>query len=281
MRSKVWYAAAKAAKEGTPAALVTLTSVRGSTPRKTSTGMLVFANEEIIGTVGGGAFEFYVIHQAYEAIQSKEPRIIRVHLTHDLGMCCGGIMEAFIEPILPQSQLVIYGAGHVGTEVAQLAANLDFAVTVVDNREKWINPKRFPSAVHVLEADPRDVLNQLPTGAHCFHFITTHSHALDQEIVQSILSYNLAWIGMIGSRTKLAKFIIRLRAADMPMALLNKITTPAGLDIGAQTPAEIAVSIVAELIAIRNNKNGDSSQPHASQTDPLLFHENHIIPEKS
>ena len=141
----VLEAAAVAIRTGRPAALVTVIGIAGSAPRTSGARMLVYADGSIVGTVGGGAFEYKLIAQATEAIQAGVPRRYNVHLTHDLGMCCGGAMEAFGEPLLVQEQLIIYGAGHVGAETAIAAARLGFAVTVVDDRYEWLQQLCGPS----------------------------------------------------------------------------------------------------------------------------------------
>ena len=187
---KALRAAILAAEQGQRAALVTVISENGSTPRSSGARMLVREDESIVGTVGGGNFEHQVIKQALEAIQDGRPRRYAVHLTRDLGMCCGGAMEAFIEPIVPRDHLVIYGAGHVGTATAHIASRLEnLDVTVVDDRYDWINPERFPDRVQCIEQDPRRALGALPFGPRTYHFIVTHSHPLDQDLVEATVSY--------------------------------------------------------------------------------------------
>ena len=160
-------------------------------------------------------------------------------------------MEAYIEPLQELQSLVIFGAGHVGTAVARMAVDVGFDVTVVDERDDLADPIRFPDEVTVVEQDPRRALESLPWGPHSYHLIVTHNHQLDQDLVQACLPRPLAWLGMIGSRSKVAKFFLRLRAAGMDPELFNRLSAPVGLDIGAETPEEIAVSILAELVRVR------------------------------
>ncbi|MGB0639701.1 MAG: xanthine dehydrogenase accessory protein XdhC [Myxococcota bacterium] len=269
---KVLKAAIDAMESGRPAALVTVIDVSGSTPRGSSTRMLVFDDGSIVGTVGGGAFEFKVIESAIQSIKSGRPTRYSVHLTHDLGMCCGGAMEAYIEPLEKTVELVIYGAGHVGTALAQFAQASGFQVTVVDEREEFADADRFPSSVRVVNQNPLRSLATLPWGEDAFHLIVTHSHQLDQDLVEQILPKTTAWVGMIGSRVKVAKFSLRLRAAGMDESLFERLSAPVGLNIGAETPEEIAVSILAELIRVRR-KSTDSplplSNPETKSTDTL------------
>jgi xanthine dehydrogenase accessory factor len=248
---------------GEPAALVTITGIAGSTPRSGGTRMLVFLTGKIVGTVGGGAFEYKVIEQAHIAIREGKPRRYAVHLTTELGMCCGGAMEAYIEPLESQHDLVIYGAGHVGVATAIAANQAGFRVTVIDPREDFAQTERFHRDVTVIEADPVSSLEELPWGLCSYHLIVTHDHALDQRIVEHALPRLCGWMGMIGSRAKVAKFFIRLRAAGMNEQLFEKLSAPVGLDIGAETPEEIAISIVAELIRVRRHSER-SPQPLSS-----------------
>lgn len=248
---KVLRAAAEAAAAGTPAALVTVIGVAGSTPRSGGTRMLVYKDGRIQGTVGGGEFEYRVIAEAVSAIAQGTPRRYAVHLTRDLGMCCGGAMEAYIEPLQTQDHLVIYGAGHIGTATAKLAHSLGFAISVVDDRDEWLDASRFPDGVEMYERDPRQALDALPWGNGSYHLIVTHSHQLDQDLLERILPRPMSWLGMIGSRAKVAKFFVRLEAAGTDPALFRKLCAPVGLDIGAETPEEIAISILAEVVRVR------------------------------
>ena len=248
---KVYRAAVEAAEAGRACAMVTVVGVGGSAPRSTGSRMLVHADGTIVGTVGGGTFEHRLVAQALEAVAEGRPRRFSVHLTRDLGMCCGGHMEAFIEPLQSREHLVIHGAGHVGAATARLADALGFAVHVVDDRDELLQDAALPPAAERVEADPRRVLDTLPFGPLAYHLVVTHDHALDQDLVEALLPRPLAWLGMIGSRTKVTRFLIRLRAGGMDPALFERLCAPVGLDIGAETPEEIAVSIAAELVRVR------------------------------
>ncbi len=247
----VFEAAAAAVARGKPAALVTVVGVAGSAPRSAGARMLVYADGGIVGTVGGGRFEHQVVAEAQAAIASGRPRRYHVHLTRDLGMCCGGQMEAYIDPLASTPDLVVFGAGHVGSATARLAHEAGFRVTVVDERGELLADAQLPTDAARIEGDPRRVLDQLPVGPTAFHLVVTHDHALDQDLVERLLPMPLAWVGLIGSRAKVARFAVRLRAAGMDPALFARLHAPVGLDIGAETPGEIAVSILAELVRVR------------------------------
>ncbi|MCB9778007.1 MAG: xanthine dehydrogenase accessory protein XdhC [Alphaproteobacteria bacterium] len=253
---QVFEAARRAVEGGRACALVTVVGIGGSAPRKSGARMLVHADGTIVGTVGGGVFEHRCIAEALAAIAAGQPRRYAVHLTRDLGMCCGGEMDAYIEPLESRPDLVIHGAGHVGAAVARLAVPLGFRVTVVDDRDDLLAQAVLPDGVERLERDPRRALASLPTGPLAWHLVVTHDHALDQDLVQALLPQPLAWLGMIGSRTKVARFLLRLKAAGMDERLFSRLRAPVGLDLSAETPEEIAISIAAELVAVRRGHRG-------------------------
>jgi xanthine dehydrogenase accessory factor len=247
----VLQAATEAMAAGRPAALVTVTHVNGSAPRHGGARMVVHGDGSIVGSIGGGAWEHRVIAEALAALATGAPRSIRAHLTRDLGMCCGGAMEAFVEPLESTPDLVVYGAGHVGAATARMAAAAGFRVTVVDERDELLEDAALPDRVNRVEGDPRRLLAQLPSGPLSHHLVVTHDHSLDQDLVERLLPTDLAWVGLIASRAKVTRFFVRFRASGMDPALFTRLSAPVGLDIGAETPEEIAVSIVAELIRVR------------------------------
>lgn len=240
------------ARDGVPFVIVTVTDTGGSTPRLAGAMMGVSATGQW-GTIGGGAFEHHVIAEARAllAAPGRSTAVVDVHLVRDLGMCCGGKMTAFLNKTEPAPSLWIFGAGHVGAELAPLAQRAGFQVTVVDERAEWADPDRFPEGVEVLDADPEDLLKRRRPGPHAYVVVTTHSHALDEQLVGALSSEPPAYTGLIGSRAKWARFRARLNERGVPAAFLDAVRSPVGLDIGAVTPAEIAVSIVAELVAVR------------------------------
>lgn len=248
---KVLRAAVEAMQRGQEAALVTVIGVRGSAPRHAGSRMLVLADGSIVGTIGGGAFEFRVIEQARLALAEGAPRRYQVHLTLDLGMCCGGQMEVYIEPLQARDHLYVFGAGHVGAATARLAAALEFAVHVIDERSELLEAATLPADVERIDQSPRRFARQLEVGPRSWLLVVTHDHALDQDLVELFLPQPFAWLGMIGSRTKVQRFRLRLRAAGVDERLFDRLRAPVGLDIGAESPEEIALSIASELVARR------------------------------
>jgi xanthine dehydrogenase accessory factor len=250
---KVLQAAAAAMAGRTPAALCTVIGVDGSSPRERSARMLVYGDGEIVGTIGGGNWEHRVIDAAISAIAAGVPRRYAAHLTRDLGMCCGGAMEVFIEPLELTDTLHLFGAGHVARPLAALARDMGFDVRVYDDRDEWLTEARFPGVERVLQ-DPRRVVPTLTDRDYVV--LVTHSHQLDQDLLLATIEQPYAYLGMIGSRAKVAKFFVRLRAAGLDESLFTRVCAPVGLDIGAETPEEIAVAIAAELIRVRRGHAG-------------------------
>lgn len=246
----VFAAAAEAWRTGRRAAFATVIGVGGSTPRSGGARMLVYEDGSTVGTIGGGALEHQVIGLAHEVLRTGRPDRFDAHLVRDLGMCCGGRVEVYVEPLQIRVPLVIYGAGHVALATAPVLRALDFDVTVVDEREDLLTPERFPGCR--LHAGPaRDHARAQAGDPDAHWLVVTHDHALDQDLVEILLPKTCAWIGMIGSRGKVARFLVRFRAAGLDEALFRKLCAPVGLDIGAETPSEIAVAIAAELVRVR------------------------------
>jgi xanthine dehydrogenase accessory factor len=233
-----------------PFALCTVVRTKGSTPRKVGAKMLVRADGGILGTIGGGRVEHELVTHAQAAIATGLSAIHRLHLVHDLGMCCGGEMEVLVDPMGAPERVVICGGGHIALVLAPLCDNVGFDVTVCDELEEFASVERFPRARLLSSFDPRDWAD-LPLDEHTYVVIATRDHAVDQRILEQILDRDLAYLGVIGSRGKLGRFRKRLEAKGFDPARIEHVRGPIGLDIGADTPEEIAVSVVAELIGLR------------------------------
>ncbi|MEZ4241886.1 MAG: xanthine dehydrogenase accessory protein XdhC [Myxococcota bacterium] len=251
----VFAAAAEAWRSGQRAALATVISVAGSTPRSGGARMLVYADGTAVGTIGGGALEHRAVALALEVLATGRPDVLSVHLVRDLGMCCGGAVEVYVEPLAVREPMVVFGAGHVAHAVAPMLVALDYAVTVVDDRDELATEARFPGCT-VAVTDPRAFAREMPDGPDRHWLVLTHDHALDQDLVETLLPRRCAWLGMIGSRGKVARFLVRLKAAGLDERLFTKLCAPVGLDLGAETPAEIAVAIAAELVRVRATSVG-------------------------
>lgn len=233
---------------GASAALVTVVRASGSTPRSAGARMIVHGDGRIEGTVGGGQVEATAQRVAAEVLEDGRPRFVEAELTQQLGMCCGGQVALFVERIDPAPRLLLFGAGHVGAALSRMAAAAGFVVHVADERDELLDPARLPEArsLHLDLADPA-----LPFGEDAYVMIATHDHALDQRLVERALGRPHRWLGVIGSRRKAELTRQRLAHKGFPPDRIARLRAPVGLAIGAETAEEIAVSILAELIAVR------------------------------
>jgi len=248
--SQVWDTLARWRAEGRRFALASVIESRGFTPRKPGVHMLIDQDGATCGTIGGGAIEQVVLTEARALLEGGGVSLVRRHLTQELGMCCGGEMAVFLEVIEPAPRLHVFGAGYIARPLATLAAGCGFEVVVVDGRSEWALPERFPDCRVVAQA-PEDYLRALATTPADYMVVVTHDHALDQRLVQELLRRPLQFVGMIGSVPKQRKFALRLKARGFSDQQIARLRTPLGMPIGADTPEEIAVSAVGELIAAR------------------------------
>jgi xanthine dehydrogenase accessory factor len=258
MSPELLTALGEALAKGETVALVTIVSTRGSTPQRVGAKMLVHADGGQLGTIGGGCYESDAFGKAREALRTRKPRLVKYELTDDFaeetGLICGGQMEVFIEPIEPPPQLVILGAGHVGLQLGRLAPGLGFRVTVIDDRERFANRERFPDAAAVVVESIPEWITRTPLHPSAYVVILTRGHRQDYDAIRALAGRDLRYVGLIGSRAKVAKVVERAIEEGVSPAWLRSVRAPVGLDIGAVTPEEIAVSIVAELVAVRRGK---------------------------
>ncbi|TYP51593.1 XdhC family protein [Thermosediminibacter litoriperuensis] len=250
----------KAQKERKNFALVTVIKAEGSAPRHGSARMLVFPGGEIKGTIGGGILEATVIRESLDSLKTGRSKVVKYRLDKDKGglpMVCGGEVELFIEVFRSKPQLVIAGAGHVGYWVSKIASTLDFEITVVDDREEWANRERFPEADRIMVVESfAEGIEKCNIDENSFVVIATRGHAHDRETLKAALSRNSRYIGMIGSRKKVIECFEQLKKEGVSQDLLDGVYAPVGLDLGAETPEEIAVSIMAEILMVKNSATG-------------------------
>ncbi len=263
MNQEVFTAVADALDRGEPAALVTIVSATGSTPQRVGAKMLVFGDGRIVGTIGGGCYENDAFWKARDAIASRKPQLVHYELDDDFaqetGLICGGQMDVYIEPIEPSPELYVIGAGHVGFHLARVAHEVGFRVHVVDDREKFANAERFPNAVEVVVDDIPAWIARTALPAHAYAVIVTRGHTNDLDALRALAPRELRYLGLIGSRAKVARIFEQLAADGVTPETLQHVHAPIGLDIGAVTPQEIAVSILAELIAVKHGKASSRS----------------------
>ena len=259
MNHEVFAALGEALSRGEEAALVTIVSSNGSTPQRVGAKMLVFGDGRIVGTVGGGCYEHDAIGKARMVLQTRKATTVKYDLNDDFaeetGLVCGGQMEVFIEPIEASPAVYIFGAGHVGYYLARTAHDAGFGVHVIDDRAAFANTERFPFAASVVVDDIPAWLAQSQIPSTAYAVIVTRGHRNDLDALRALAPRDLRYIGLIGSRAKVARLYDQLLAeSKVDPALLERIHAPIGLDLGAVTPQEIAVSITAELIAVRRGK---------------------------
>jgi len=258
VNKEVFAAVAAALDRGEAAALVTIVSTTGSTPQRVGAKMLVFGDGRTVGTIGGGCYENDAFWKAREAITARSPQLVHYELSDDFaqetGLVCGGQMDVYIEPIEPSPELYVIGAGHVGTGLARLAHAVGVQVHVVDDREKFANRERFPDASDVIAEDIPTWVARTQLPPHAYVVIVTRGHTNDLEALRALATRELRYLGLIGSRAKVARIYDALRQDGMAAECLKRVHAPIGLDIGAVTPQEIAVSILAELIAVKHGK---------------------------
>lgn len=243
---------------GERAALVTIVRTAGSTPQRVGAKMLVHEDGRLVGTIGGGCYENDAAGKARLVLASGQPQLLQYELNDDFaeesGLICGGRMDVFIEPVAPPPDLYIVGAGHVGFHLARVAAPLGYRLHVIDDRAAFANDERFPGAAEVVVDDIPAWLARatFPRASHVV--VVTRGHRHDLEAVRALATRELAYLGLIGSRAKIARVFDALLQEGTPVDALRRIHAPIGLDIGAVTPQEIAISIVAELIAVQRGR---------------------------
>lgn len=245
---------------GQKCALATIVQVNGSIPSYESAKLLVREDGSMAGTIGGGCVEAEVWNAAREVIATEKPRQMRFSLgqdaAYDNGLICGGQLEVFVEAIVPQPKAFIFGAGHISKSLCQVASLAGFAVSVIDNREQYANRQRFPEAEDVFAEEYEDLFPKLTIRDTSYVVIVTRGHRDDMRVLRWALDTPARYIAMIGSRRKVIGVMKELEKEGVPRAGQDRLFAPMGFEIGANTPEEIAISVVAEMIAVRRNPDG-------------------------
>ena len=265
-------------REGRRGAVATITNVRGSIPSFQTAKMLVRDDGSIVGTIGGGCVEAEVWQAAREVMEEEKPRSLTFNLNnnpkYDTGLVCGGTLDVFIEPMLPPALLCIFGAGHVAFNLYKVAMIAGFDVIVVDDRESYANRERFPDAREVFAADFEKVIGEIQVPESAYIVIVTRGHRDDMRVLRWAVNANTRYLGMIGSRRKTISIYKELQKEGILPEKFANVHAPVGLEIGAVTPEEIAVAIVAEMIAVRRHaspnvasKAYNYAAKHASSED--------------
>jgi xanthine dehydrogenase accessory factor len=241
------------------AVLCVLVQTKGSTPRLAGSKMLVYPDGRISGTIGGGEMEHRVVQEALEALEDGKTRLISYKMTDpdrgDPGVC-GGQLEVYLEPILPPKTVVVVGAGHVGKAVASLAKWLGFQLIVTDDRPDFAVPDVVPDADNYHTGTMKDLIESYKIHNQTFFVLTTRGVDVDTAILPEILLTPAAYIGVIGSRRRWETTKTKLLEAGISAEQIARINSPVGLELNAETPEEIAVSIMAQVIMMSNNGDG-------------------------
>lgn len=240
---------------GQKCALATIVQVNGSIPSYESAKLLVREDGSMLGTIGGGCVEAEVWNVARDVMQSERPRHMNFSLgqdaAYDNGLICGGQLSVFVEPVVPQPRVYVFGAGHISKSISKIANMAGFASVIVDNREAFANRDRFPEADEIFAEEYEEVFPKLPIRDTSYVVIVTRGHRDDMRVMRWAVGTNAKYIAMIGSKRKVIGVVKELEKEGIAREAFERTFAPMGLDIGAITPEEIAVSIVAEMIAMR------------------------------
>jgi xanthine dehydrogenase accessory factor len=247
---------AEAEERHSPVWIATVIAVEGSTPVDPGMKMLIGSNGRIAGTIGGGEIERRVI----DRIVAERPRMLQ-RWRYDLGagradaektgMICGGYQEILIEALFGGAPLYIIGGGHCGIALSGLASRSGFDVTVIDDREEWANNQKHSTAVRTICTPFRDIAGRIGFSPDAFIVIMTHGHKYDEMTLRQCIGKEYRFLGLLGSDTKVRELFDRLLSDGVNGQEIKNICAPVGLDIGSHTPEEIAVSIVAQMIAVK------------------------------
>ncbi len=252
---KLYQRIIDAQKDNLRVALCVVVNTKGSTPREQGAKMLVYSNGDIFGSIGGGELEKSVIKNALKSLRSGKAELFKHDLLHQHNMCCGGSVEIFIEPIMEKDKLYIFGAGHTGQALASHALSLDFEVVIIDDRKEYLD-KISLVGVNKLNLHYEQALPLLPMDDQTYICIMTYSHPYDRDILSYCIKKPFAYLGMIGSHRKVE--MTKKMFADAGIgteADLEKVDMPMGIEISAETPDEIAISILAKMIEVKRKRS--------------------------
>jgi xanthine dehydrogenase accessory factor len=245
---------------GQKSALATIVQVNGSIPSFESAKMLIREDGTFVGTIGGGCVEADVWNAAREVIETEKPKHLTFSLGHDAaydnGLICGGQLNVFVEPVIPQPRAFIFGGGHISKSLSKVARLAGFETVIIDDREAFANRERFPEADEIHAGEYESVFPKLQVNSTSYVIIVTRGHRDDMRVLRWAVNTPAKYIAMIGSKRKTIAIVHELEREGLPREVFEKIYAPMGLEIGAVTPEEIAVSVVAEMIAIRRAPQG-------------------------
>ncbi len=263
MDSHVLEKAVKLSKIGQDYCIATVTETTPKgTPRKSGAKMVVLADGSSFGTIGGGRNEKAAIKECIKSLKTGTPKTVEYNYFGQKGQSvCGGQIKVFIDPFLQSEELIICGGGHIGLSLSFLAKMLHFDITIIDNRKEYCSSTRFPHANKLICGQYNQALRKLNITKNTYIMIVTQGNEHDFKCLKEVYNSNAAYIGVISSKAKKIKFFNRLKKEEkISEKQLSKIDIPAGINLGAQTPDEIGVSIASKLIKIRQKRNLKSSK---------------------
>src|SRR5579864_727017 len=245
---------------GQKCAIATIVQVRGSIPSFESAKLLVREDGSMIGTIGGGCVEAEVWNAAREVMETEKPKHMSFNLgqdaAYDNGLICGGQLDVFVEPVIPPPRAFIFGAGHISKSLSKAASLAGFSTTIIDNRDTFASRERFPEADEIFAEEYEDVFPKLPINELSYLIIVTRGHRDDMRVLRLAVA-EARYIAMIGSKRKVINVVKELEQEGIARERMERIHAPMGLEIGAISPEEIAISVVAEMIAVRRNAASD------------------------
>ncbi len=248
-------------RQGQKCALATIVQVNGSIPSYESAKLLVREDGSMAGTIGGGCVEAEVWTAAREVIETEQPKHLTFSLgqdaAYDNGLICGGQLNVFVEPIVPQPRAFIFGAGHISKSLSKVATLAGFATVIVDDREQFANRDRFPEADEVHAGEYEEVFPKLEVNSSSYLVIVTRGHRDDMRVLKWAMSTPARYISMIGSKRKVLGVMKELEKEGMRREEFDRLHAPMGLEIGAISPEEIAIAVAAEMIAVRRQPKSD------------------------
>jgi xanthine dehydrogenase accessory factor len=261
-------------KLGQKCALATIVQVKGSIPSYESAKLLVREDGSIFGTIGGGCVEAEVWNVAREVMEQEKPRHLNFSLgqdaAYDNGLICGGQLNIFVEPVIPQPRAFIFGGGHVSKSISKVANIAGFSTVIIDDREAFANAERFPEAEATYAEEYEAVFPKLEVNSSSYLIIVTRGHRDDMRVLRWAVTTPAKYVSMIGSKRKTISVVKELEKEGLPREAFERIFAPMGLEIGSESPEEIAISVVAEMIAVRRAPDADWRQLSKS----IFAHEN-------
>jgi len=251
-------------RAGQKCALATIVEVNGSIPSFQGAKMLVREDGSMVGTIGGGCVEAQVRTAAREVMETEKPKYLDFSLDQDgayeNGLICGGQLHVYVEPVVPQPRAFIFGAGHISKSLSAAAQMAGFATVIIDDRAQFANQERFPGAQEIHAGEYEEVFKKLEINASSYLVIATRGHRDDLRVLRLAIHTPARYVAMIGSKRKVLSLVKELEKEGVPGSAFEKLSSPMGLDIGAVTPEEIAISVVAEMIAVRRGSTANWRQ---------------------